>query len=148
MFCISRLCDVFERNIWCGGCKDPMTHVHAQKVKWLPILDAVGLAIIISCRHVSILYIFLSNLQEYQLYGEGELFPPCCEFVSETRFSIPTVLSIPEETGQPQLRQSHCTTRMWNMISSPATPTVCLEQKSENFQSRNVTLSMPSQSQK
>ena len=32
------------------------------------------------------------------------------------------------------------------MISSPATPTVCLEQKSENFQSRNVTLSMPSQS--
>ena len=37
-------------------------------------------------------------------------------------------------------------TRMWNMISSPATPTVCLEQKSENFQSRNVTLSMPSQS--
>ena len=39
-------------------------------------------------------------------------------------------------------------TRMWNMISSPATPTVCLEQKSENFQSRNVTLSMPSPSQK
>ena len=37
-------------------------------------------------------------------------------------------------------------TRMWNMISSPATPTVCLEQKSENFQSRNVTLSMPSKS--
>ena len=36
-------------------------------------------------------------------------------------------------------------TRMWNMISSPATPTVCLEQKSENFQSRNVTLSMPPQ---
>ena len=28
-------------------------------------------------------------------------------------------------------------TRMWN-ISSPATPTVCLEQKSENFQSCNV----------
>ena len=30
-------------------------------------------------------------------------------------------------------------TRMWNMISSPATPkacTVCLEQKSENFQSQ------------
>ena len=25
------------------------------------------------------------------------------------------------------------TTRMWNMISSSATPTVCLEQKSENF---------------
>ena len=39
-------------------------------------------------------------------------------------------------------------TRMWNMISSPATPTVCLEQKSETFQSRNVTLSMPSQSKK
>ena len=39
-------------------------------------------------------------------------------------------------------------TRMWNMISTPATPTVCLEQKSENFQSRNVTLSMPSPSQK
>ena len=39
-------------------------------------------------------------------------------------------------------------TRMWNMISSPATPTVCLEQKSDHFQSRNVTLSMPSQSQK
>ena len=39
-------------------------------------------------------------------------------------------------------------TRMWNMISSPATPTVCLEQKSENVQSRNVTLSMPSQSKK
>ena len=37
----------------------------------------------------------------------------------------------------------HWVTRMWNMISSPATPTVCLEQKSENFQSRNVTLSMP-----
>ena len=37
---------------------------------------------------------------------------------------------------------------MWNMISSPATPTVYLEQKSENFQSRNVTLSMPSQSKK
>ena len=34
------------------------------------------------------------------------------------------------------------------MISSPATPTVCLAQKSENFQSRNVTLSMPSPSQK
>ena len=28
-------------------------------------------------------------------------------------------------------------TRMWNMISSPATPTDCLEQKSENFQSCN-----------
>ena len=27
-------------------------------------------------------------------------------------------------------------TRMWNMISLPATPTVCLEQKSENFRSR------------
>ena len=27
---------------------------------------------------------------------------------------------------------------MWNMISSPATPTVCPEQKSENFQSHNV----------
>ena len=39
-------------------------------------------------------------------------------------------------------------TRMWNMISSPATPTVCLEQKSENFQSRNVKLSMPSPSRK
>ena len=39
-------------------------------------------------------------------------------------------------------------TRMWNMISLPATPTVCLEQKSENFESRNITLSMPSQSQK
>ena len=39
-------------------------------------------------------------------------------------------------------------TRMWNMISSPATPTVCLEQKSENFQSRNVTLTMSSQSEK
>ena len=39
-------------------------------------------------------------------------------------------------------------TRTWNMISSPATPTVCLEQKYENFQSRNVMLSMPSQSQK
>ena len=39
-------------------------------------------------------------------------------------------------------------TRMWNMISSPATPTVCLEQKSGNFQSRNVTLSMPSQCKK
>ena len=39
-------------------------------------------------------------------------------------------------------------TRMWNMISSPATPTVCLEQESENFQSRNVTLSMPSQYEK
>ena len=33
------------------------------------------------------------------------------------------------------------------MISSPATPTVCLEQKSENFQRRNVTLSMLSPSQ-
>ena len=39
-------------------------------------------------------------------------------------------------------------TRMWNMILSAATPTVCLQQKSENFQSRNVTLSMPSSSQK
>ena len=39
-------------------------------------------------------------------------------------------------------------TRIWNMISSPATPTVCLEQKSDNFHSRNVTLSTPSQSQK
>ena len=39
-------------------------------------------------------------------------------------------------------------TRMWNMISSPATPTVCLEHKPENVQSRNVTLSMPSQSKK
>ena len=39
-------------------------------------------------------------------------------------------------------------TRMWSMISSPATPTVCLEQKSVNFQSRNVTLSMPSPSKK
>ena len=39
-------------------------------------------------------------------------------------------------------------TRLWNMISSPAMPTVCLEQKSENFQSRNVTLLVPSPSQK
>ena len=39
-------------------------------------------------------------------------------------------------------------TRMWNMISSPVTPTVCLEQKSENFQSRNMTFLMPSQSKK
>ena len=39
-------------------------------------------------------------------------------------------------------------TRMWNMISSSATPTVCLEQKSENFQSSNVTLSMPAQYKK
>ena len=45
-------------------------------------------------------------------------------------------------------RQHDINTRMWNMISSPATPTVCVEQKSENFQSRNVTLSIPSQSQK
>ena len=45
-------------------------------------------------------------------------------------------------------KQTQGGTRMWNMISSPATPTMCLEQKSENFQSRNVTLSMPSQSQK
>ena len=37
-------------------------------------------------------------------------------------------------------------TRMWYIISSAATTTVCLEQKSENFQSRNVTLSMPSSS--
>ena len=37
-------------------------------------------------------------------------------------------------------------TRMWYMISSPAMLTVCLEQKSENVQSRNVTLSMPSSS--
>ena len=36
---------------------------------------------------------------------------------------------------------------MWNMISPPATPTVCIGQKSENVQSRNVTLSMPSASQ-
>ena len=40
------------------------------------------------------------------------------------------------------------TTRMWNMISSPATPKVCIEQKSDKLQSRNVTLSMPSQSKK
>ena len=39
-------------------------------------------------------------------------------------------------------------TRMWYMISSPATPTMCLEPNSENFQSRNVTLSMPSSSKK
>ena len=32
----------------------------------------------------------------------------------------------------------HSPTRMWNMISSPATPTVCPEQESENFQSHNV----------
>ena len=51
-------------------------------------------------------------------------------------------------TKPPQSMQSQNVTRMWNMISSPATPTVCLEQKSENFQSRNVTLSMPSQSKK
>ena len=38
--------------------------------------------------------------------------------------------------------------RMWNIISSPATPTVCLEQKSEHFQSRNVALSMPSPSKR
>ena len=42
----------------------------------------------------------------------------------------------------------HTSTRMWNMISSPTTPTMCLEQKYENFQSRNVTFSMPSPSQK
>ena len=36
------------------------------------------------------------------------------------------------------------TTWMWNMISSPATPTLCLEQKSESFQSRNMILSMAS----
>ena len=41
----------------------------------------------------------------------------------------------------------HNASRMWNMISSPATPAVCLEQKSENFQSRNVMLSMLSPSQ-
>ena len=40
------------------------------------------------------------------------------------------------------------TTGMWNMISSPATPTVCLEQKYDNFKSRDVTFSMPSPSQK
>ena len=34
--------------------------------------------------------------------------------------------------------QMYYRTRMWNMISSPATPTVCPEQKSENFQSHNV----------
>ena len=34
------------------------------------------------------------------------------------------------------------------MISSPATPTACLEQKFENFQSRNVTLSTPSPNKK
>ena len=45
-------------------------------------------------------------------------------------------------------KQNHTATRMWNMISSPATPTVCLEQKCENFQSRDVTFSMPSPSQK
>ena len=45
------------------------------------------------------------------------------------------------------LKTSIRITRMWNMISSPATPTVCLEQKSENFQSRKVALSMPSQYQ-
>ena len=39
-------------------------------------------------------------------------------------------------------------TRMWNMMSSPATNTVSLEQKSKNFQSRNVTLTMPSPSKK
>ena len=43
---------------------------------------------------------------------------------------------------------SRVITRMWNMISSPATPTVCLDQKSSNLQSRNVTLSMSSPSQK
>ena len=42
--------------------------------------------------------------------------------------------------------QWYVSTRMWYMISSPATSTVCLEQKSDNFQSRNVTLSMPSSS--
>ena len=51
------------------------------------------------------------------------------------------------ETGVLRAAWSQLKTRMWNMISSPATPTVCLEQKSENFQSHNVTLSMPSQSQ-
>ena len=39
-------------------------------------------------------------------------------------------------------------TRMWNMISSPATRTVCLEQKSGKSQSRNVTLLTPSPSKK
>ena len=28
---------------------------------------------------------------------------------------------------------------MWYIVSSPAMPTVCLEQKPENFQSHNVT---------
>ena len=49
------------------------------------------------------------------------------------------------KTRLPQLVNAF---RMWNMISLPATPAVCLEQKSEYFQSRNVTLSMPSQSKK
>ena len=59
-------------------------------------------------------------------------------------------LHVVTKTWIPDNRQNrqHAGTRMWNMISSPATPTVCLEQKSENFQSRNVTLSMPSQSKK
>ena len=35
-----------------------------------------------------------------------------------------------------------------NMILSPVMPTVCLEQKSENFQSCNMTLSTPSSSRK
>ena len=33
-------------------------------------------------------------------------------------------------------KQTNKQTRMWNMISSPATPTVCPEQKSENIQSQ------------
>ena len=44
--------------------------------------------------------------------------------------------------------QNYIQTRMWNMISSPASPTVCLKQKSESFQSLNVTLLMPSPSKK
>ena len=44
--------------------------------------------------------------------------------------------------------QPHGATRMWYMIWSPAMQTICLEQNSENFQSRAVTSSLTSSSQK
>ena len=60
----------------------------------------------------------------------------CCLYMKLIRFHLPIISDVNDE--------GTVKTRMWNMISSAVMPTMCLEQKSENVQSRNLTLLMPS----
>ena len=81
-----------------------------------------------------------SRYVHFRLHASAKTYGTRWKFIS---------IFIIGDNGTGHLRQHIINwTRMWNMISSPATPTVCLEQKTENSRSRNVTLSMPSQSKK